>query len=151
VPNIQILSPEGIKFIQNFEGFRDKPYRDSGGLLTIGYGNRITEEEAINFANGITQAEAQNLFDAYTVGMVTQLRKCPLALLPHQFDAICSLAYNIGLHEFLASTIYKQLSVRSVDVMSWLFFCKDAKGHLDDGLARRRRLELKLFIYGLYN
>lgn len=148
--NNQTISPEGLKFIQNFEGFRERPYKDSGGLLTIGYGNRITEEEAVNFKDGITPAEAQNLFDAYITGMTGQLRKCPLSLLQHQFDAVCSLAYNIGLHEFLNSTIYKMLSVRGVDLSSWLFFVKDAKDHTDDGLIRRRRLELKLFIYAIY-
>jgi lysozyme len=150
VTNQQSLSPEGAKFIMNFEGFREKPYRDSGGLWTIGYGQRLTQEEVEQFKDGITTTEAQSLFDNYILGMVKQLRTCPLALLPHQFDACCSLAYNIGLHMFLDSTIYKMLSVRGVDLSSWLVFTKDAKGHTDDGLVRRRHKELKLFIYALY-
>jgi len=149
--NLQTISPEGLKFIQNFEGFRERPYKDTGGLLTIGYGQRITEEEADNYKNGITKEEAQSLFDGYMNSMVSRLRSCPLALLQHQFDAVCSLSYNIGLHEFLNSTIYKMLSVRGVDLSSWLVFIKDNRGHSDDGLIRRRRLELKLFIYGIYN
>jgi GH24 family phage-related lysozyme (muramidase) len=149
--NLQTVSPEGCKFIQSFEGFRAKPYADSGGLLTIGYGQRITVEEADNYKDGISQEEAQNLFDSYIGSLTVRLRKCPLSLLQHQFDACCSLAYNVGLNEFLQSTIYKMLSVRGVDLGSWLYFVKDAKNHVDDGLVRRRRLELKLFIYGLYN
>jgi lysozyme len=149
--NTQTISPEGLKFIQNFEAFREKPYKDTGGLLTIGYGQRITEEEAGNYKNGITKEEAQSLFDGYINSMVGRLRTCPLALLQHQFDAVGSLAYNIGLGAFLGSTIYKVLSVRGVDLSSWLYFVNDAKGHRDEGLIRRRRLELKLFIYGIYS
>ena len=145
--NLQTLSPEGAKFIQNFEGFKPKPYRDSGGLWTIGFGQRITDEEVAAFKDGITREEASAMFDTWISSLVVRLRKCPLALLQYQFDAVCSLAYNIGLTAFLESTIYKQLTVRGVDLSGWLAFIKDARGHVDDGLVQRRRLEMKLFIY----
>ena len=150
--NILTLSPEGAKFIQNFEGFRDKPYQDSGGLWTIGYGEKLNPDELFAYKDiGITQEDAQSLFDGWIAGYVSRLRKCPLALLQHQFDACCSLAYNIGLKAFLDSTIYKNLAMRSIDIAPWLEWTHDAKGKVDEGLTRRRRAELKLFIYGLYS
>lgn len=149
--NMQMLSPEGVKFIQGFEGFRDKPYQDSGGLWTIGYGNRITAEEVEAFKDGITQEEASAMFDTWISSLVVRLRKCPLALLQHQFDAVCSLSYNIGLTAFLDSTIYKNLSIRSIDISPWSEWTKDNKGHVDSGLVRRRHAEVKLFIYAIYN
>lgn len=32
-------SPKGIQLILSFEGFSAKPYLDSAGIPTIGYGN----------------------------------------------------------------------------------------------------------------
>ena len=149
--NSLTLSEDGKKFIQNFEGFREKPYRDSGGLWTVGFGQRITQEEVEAFKDGITQEEASAMFDTWIASLVVRLRTCPLALLQHQFDACCSLAYNIGLKAFLDSTIYKNLSVRSIDISPWSEWTKDNKGHTDSGLVRRRHAEVKLFIYGLYS
>jgi len=50
------------KRIMDHEGFRKKPYADSLGKRTIGYGHLITEED--NFEEGIeyTKSELLNLF-----------------------------------------------------------------------------------------
>jgi lysozyme len=131
--------------------FVPKPYRDSGGVPTIGYGSQITEAQAIQWKDGITEAQAQAMYEGYMQALGVKLRQCPLAgLSQNQNDAIFSLAYNIGINAFLNSTIYKQLMCRGIDLSSWLLFIHDQHGNIDQGLIRRRQMELKLFIWGLY-
>ena len=44
-------APSLIEYLKQEEGFRSKPYKDSEGVLTIGYG--------LNLSEGITRAEAE--------------------------------------------------------------------------------------------
>lgn len=147
------LSAAGTKFIcDNFELFRSKPYLDPGGLPTIGYGTRITSAQLAEFRDGITEQLAQTMYQTYMQGLAKQLQKCPFAgFTQYQIDAIFSLSYNIGINAFQSSTIYKTLMVRGTDLTPWLLFIHDNHGNVDDGLIKRRKVELRLFIYGLYS
>ena len=49
--------------IMRHEGYRDKIYLDSRGYETIGWGTKINKDQKSRFINGITEAEAQKLFD----------------------------------------------------------------------------------------
>jgi lysozyme len=148
------LSDAGAKFITQprFDSFVSKPYLDSGGLWTIGYGSRITAKQVIQFKEGITEAQALAMFQEYMQGLTTLLRKCPFAgLQQYQWDAIYSLCYNIGFEQFSTrSTIYKRLMCRSYDLSSWLEYVRDSHFHIDAGLVYRRQMELRLFIWGIY-
>jgi GH24 family phage-related lysozyme (muramidase) len=149
---IVTISPAGLKFIQYFESCRLTPYTDTSGLWTIGWGQRITEVYAMKMHNGITQMAADALFQDAVKNVTDNLSSCPLnGLSQPQQDAITSLAYNIGVRGLQDSTIYKNITIRNIDVSPWLWFIKDEKGNVDQGLVRRRRLELRLFIYGDYS
>jgi GH24 family phage-related lysozyme (muramidase) len=142
------LSDAGSRFIRNFEGFRAFEYSDTGGLITIGYGERVNVGA---YPNGITEEQALVLFNQAVDKIIIQLGKLPFAgFMQHQIDAILSLAFNVGYEGFVNSTIYKQLIVRSTDLGAWNWIVRDQKGKIDQGLVNRRRAELKLFIYGLY-
>ena len=52
------VEPLGLELIKHFEGLRLKAYRDSGGVLTIGYGHTTNVYEK----QTITEAEAETLF-----------------------------------------------------------------------------------------
>ena len=146
------LSPQGAQFICSFEAFRSYLYRDSGGILTIGYGSTVRELDAHLYKDGITKEQGVQMMGAYVKRETAALSKMAVAgLMQHQQDAVICLAYNIGPAEFEASTIYKRISARSVDLYPWLWFIKDAKGVAQPGLATRRAKELKLFVYGLYS
>jgi GH24 family phage-related lysozyme (muramidase) len=148
-----LLSDAGVKFMTqpSFDSFQALPYKDSGGLWTIGFGSRITATQAIQYKNGITEEFAWRLFKDHNVGLTSQLQQCPLAGLQQwQYDAIISLCYNMGFDQFINSTVYKRLITRSYDLTPWLAYVHDAKGNLDQGLVRRRQMELRLFIWGLY-
>jgi GH24 family phage-related lysozyme (muramidase) len=82
----------------NEEGFRQFPYRDTQGLLTIGYGRNLD-------GNGISRAEATFLFDNDVDRVIRQLQEF------YWFDQIevrqrvlVDMVYNLGLSRFLGFT-----------------------------------------------
>lgn len=87
-------SPQGIKLLHGREGCRLKPYLDTKGVWTDGWGNThgvipngppITQEKAdADFARHLEVFE-QSVNDCVTV---------PLE--QHQFDALVSFAFNVG-------------------------------------------------------
>ena len=84
-------SPSLIDTIQQEEGFRSKPYKDSEGVLTIGYG--------LNLSEGITRAEAgwilRSRLDHATHCLERNWK--PYYRMPQQTqDALSEMAYQLG-------------------------------------------------------
>lgn len=143
-------SATGINFITGFEGFRADAYRDSGGVLTIGYGHTgrdvregltITHERALALlAKDVVWAE-----DAVNKAMAKLAGSRKFS--QNAFDALVSFVFNCG-----AGTLETDRSVgaairkgnRYVPAAMALFV-KDAAGHVLAGLVRRRRAEGELF------
>lgn len=102
------ISQNGINLIKSEEQCRLTPYRDEGGLWTIGWGHLIKPGE--HFTE-ITQEEADNLLlndlqDAENC--VNTCVKVPID--QNQFDALVSHVFNIGEERFKNSTMLKILN-----------------------------------------
>ena len=54
-----MINQAGIDLIKEFEGFRASTYRDSVGVLTIGYGTTAAAGVGITPAIGMTITQAQ--------------------------------------------------------------------------------------------
>ena len=143
------VSPSGIDLICNFEGKRLMAYDDGVGVWTIGFGTTIYPN-GIKVKKGDVCTEAQA--KAY---MAYDLKKFELAvnntvnvsLNQNQFDALVSLAYNIGTNAFKNSTLVKMLNAgdyrgaaNQFDV--WV----NAGGKRMQGLVNRRTKEKALFL-----
>ena len=143
------VSPSGIDLICNFEGKRLMAYDDGVGVWTIGFGTTIYPN-GIKVKKGDVCTEAQA--KAY---MAHDLKKFELAinnavnvsLNQNQFDALVSLAYNIGTGAFSESTLVKKLNAgdyrgaaNQFDV--WV----NAGGKRMQGLVNRRTKEKALFL-----
>src|ERR1039458_2381663 len=87
------FSVNGRKLLEELEGFRDKAYKDGGGIWTIGYGHTPAEP-----GQTVTQPQADILLSndiaRFLKGVVKQI---PPNLPQHQFDALLIFAFNIGL------------------------------------------------------
>ena len=82
--------------LKNEEGFRAKPYHDSRGILTIGYGT--------NIGGGITRMEAEYLLrERLTATHDSLTKELPwLSAAPErQQSAILDMGYQIGAHGVL--------------------------------------------------
>lgn len=152
------LSLDGKKRILAHEGWSAKPYLDTGGVPTIGYGNTYYEDGRRVMMNDpvISKERGEQLFDIvvkkYEEG-VNQLVTVPLN--QNQFDALVSFAYNVGLDQdddsiaegLGDSTLLKLLNKGDYAGAANEFpkWCKD-NGKVVAGLVRRRKEEQELFL-----
>ena len=143
------VNSSGIDLICNFEGKRLVAYDDGVGVWTIGFGTTI-------YPNGIKVKKGDVCTDAQAKAyMAHDLKKFELAvndavnisLNQNQFDALVSLAYNIGTNAFKNSTLVKNLNAgdyrgaaNQFDV--WV----NAGGKRMQGLVNRRTKEKALFL-----
>jgi lysozyme len=152
------LDENGYKLIQGFEGLSLVPYLCSAKVATIGYGNtyypsgiKVTMQD-----KPISLATANWMFrtiaDRFAVD-VDQLIKANLN--QNQFNAITSLAYNIGIGSelpsrkggFIKSTLLKKVNINPSDPTIAAEFAKWNKvsGKVVNGLTKRRAVESKLY------
>jgi lysozyme len=131
--------------IKHFEGLRLEAYRDAVGIWTVGYGQtgpHVGPDTVIepHEADELLQKELDRISDRVTEMVAVELEQ-------HQFDALVSLAYNIGLGAFKRSTLLKHINAGDFEAAAkefprWVY----AKGRKLPGLKRRRLAEQKLFL-----
>lgn len=148
------LSEQGIAMIKGFEGCVLKAYRCPANVLTIGYGHTGPD-----VTKGLmwTQQQADEAFAAdverFERGVSTDLSGvCPLlsgAALPERFDALVSLAFNIGMQAFHKSTLLKRLHADDLAGAAEQFTVwNKANGAFNKGLLQRRTREMRVFLVG---
>lgn len=140
-------SQNGINLILSFEGFSSKPYLDSAGIPTIGYGNtyypggkKVTmKDPAISKEKG-TELFA-SVLPAYEKIVSNKIKT---ALTQNQFDALVSHTYNTGGSDTLFSLINKKANPEAIrDWFTSRYIT--AGGIVMNGLIRRRKAEADLF------
>ena len=143
------LSQKGKDLIMQFEGCKLTAYQDSVGIWTIGYGNIYYEHNvAVKKGDIITHNRAIELFN-----LIVKRFEVDVDLLvtsnvnQNQFDAMVSLAYNIGIGNFKSSSLLKMVNKSPNDTTIYLQFLRwnKAKGEVIPGLTRRRIAESNLY------
>jgi lysozyme len=143
------VSQEGVALIKRFEGLETEAYQDVAGIWTIGYGHTGPE---VGPGMTISEAEAEDLLlkdlDRFERGVAEGV-KVPIS--QTQFDALVSLAYNIGVSAFQRSTALKRLNKGDVEgsaeaITWWNKATVNGKKKPILGLTRRRAAESALFL-----
>jgi lysozyme len=138
-------SQKGTDLIKNFEGLQLKSYKDSVGVLTIGYGST---GQHVSPDMIITKEQAEQLLkkdlERFEKG-VSDLVKVELN--QSQFDALVSFSFNLGLGNLKSSTLLKKLNASDYkgaadEILRW----NRAGGKVLNGLTRRRIAERDLFL-----
>jgi lysozyme len=109
--NIMAIAESTLAFITKEEGFRNKAYKDSKGLLTIGVGHLIKESEPHLVSATLTDEQVKELLRSdlkWCSEAVETSVKVPLT--QKQFDALYSLCFNIGEGAFKKSTVVRRLN-----------------------------------------
>lgn len=148
-PKIPVLSSEDHKLIKESEGLRLNAYQCSANVWTIGFGStRGMDGAPVKPGQSITIEQARalyvrdiNIFSASVRRLVT------VKINDNQFSALVSLAYNIGLGNFRASTLLRKLNRGdfvgcSMEFGKW----RRANGKINRGLVARRERERIMFI-----
>lgn len=144
------LDDNGYKLIAGFEGLSLVPYLCSAKVPTIGYGNtyypsgrKVTMQD-----KAITQATAWWMFREIADRFAIEVDKLIKSNVnQNQFNAIVSLAYNIGIGGLQRSSLLKKVNVNPNDptiTNSFLIWNK-AGGKVVNGLTKRRSIEAKLY------
>lgn len=140
------VSENGIKFLKQKEGILLTPYRDAGGKMTIGVGHLIRPGEY--FPSLITVDKAEQLLkeDLSSIEAAVNEHVEP-HLDQNQFDALCSLCFNIGITAFISSTLVKLLNQDHILKAAQEFLKWDhIGGQVCAGLLARRKDEAALFL-----
>lgn len=105
------LSPIGEAVLIAREGRRLKAYRDSVGVLTIGIGCTRIDGRPVRSTDSITSAQCDALFEATVAQYVAAVnRDLKVPVTQNVFDALVSLAYNIGIAGFSGSTFLRRIN-----------------------------------------
>ena len=149
IPESMSVSNKGVDLICEFEGKRLVAYDDGVGVWTIGFGT-------IKYPNGVRVKKG----DTCTLDQAKEYMRHDLIEFEHtvnssvkvplnqnQFDALVSLAYNIGSSAFKSSTLVKKLNTGDYQGAAdqfnvWI----NAGGKRMQGLVNRRDREKLLFL-----
>lgn len=140
------ISSSGILKLQKLEGLSLKPYRDQGGLWTIGYGHLIQPGENY-LMQGITDSQAHDLFVKDLVPFVARVNHYITApLTQDQFDALVIWDFNTGrIHNSTLSKLINTGATMKDIVTFWLNNYVTASGVPSPGLQKRRAFEAWLY------
>ena len=149
IPESMSVSNKGVDLICEFEGKRLAAYDDGVGVWTIGFGtikypdgNRVKKGDACTLEQAKEYMRHDLIEFEHTVNSSV---KVPLN--QNQFDALVSLAYNIGSNAFKSSTLVKKLNTGDYQGAAdqfnvWI----NAGGKRMQGLVNRRDREKLLFL-----
>lgn len=139
-------SQAGLDAIKKHEGLRLTAYPDpaSGGdPWTIGYGRA----HGVQPGQTITREQAEQFLRedlAWVEACIAKEVTAPLS--QSQYDALCSLIYNIGAPAFTTSTLLKRLNSKDYAGAAEQFErWNKAAGQVNRGLTNRRAAEKAMF------
>jgi lysozyme len=136
-------SPACLALIKQCEGLRLKAYRDSGSVLTIGYGHT----RGVRPGQIITEGEADSLLarDADEAAEAVNRRALPCT--QGQFDALTDFVFNLGEDRFANSTLLRMHQLGNFTGAAQQFGrWKYDNGRILPGLVRRRALEAAMYL-----
>jgi lysozyme len=143
-------SKEAIRLIKHHEGIRNKPYKCPAGLFTVGIGHLIGDGKTLpaswnrTFTNEEIDGILKSDLSRFELGISKMLPNVQLK--QHEFDALVSFCFNLGLGCFQRSTIRQALlrGDKEQAMESLMKYCR-AGGKILRGLENRRKDEKRLF------
>jgi len=154
------ISDAGIKLIKHFEGYKNKPYKCSARVWTIGIGSAMYHEQLklkLEDRDQIplkqednrvwSDEEIINLFKKdvrrFELG-VNRLITIPLKQC--EFDALVSFSFNLGLGTLQRSSVRSNLNRENKEeaIKKLLLYCRGG-GKILKGLQLRRQAEAQMF------
>jgi lysozyme len=144
------VSKAAIALIKHHEGVRSRPYRCPANLYTVGVGHLIGDGKTLppEWNRTFTNEEIDGLLKSdlrrFELGVHKMLPNVPLR--QHEFDAIISFCFNLGLGCFQRSTLRQALlrGDKKAAMESLVKYCR-AGGKILRGLQIRRLDEKALF------
>ena len=144
------ISSRGLELIKDFEGFSSSAYLDVVNIPTIGWGNTFYEDGTkVKLGDQISKTDALKLLEVVANRDFADkiFPSIKVKVTQSQFDAMVSLAYNIGAGAFLKSTLLKKVNAGDFAGAGEQFLRWNKAGEKEVlGLTRRREREKQLFL-----
>lgn len=142
------ISPNGISKLKSEEGEKLTGYKDSRGIPTLGVGHTGTVDgKPVAVGMVITKEKSTELLLSdlkWVEKSIADNVKVPLS--QNQYDALCSLIFNIGASAFNGSTVLKKLNVKDYSGAADAFLMWKKAGKDLNILLPRRQRERALFL-----
>ena len=143
------ISDTGLRLIKAFEGFRPDDTTLVTGIRVVGYGHRLSADDASAHMSRL-EAEELLLEDLEPIEVLIN-DEVHAPLTQGQYDALCSLGFNIGLDALRQSDIVRALNNgRVLDAANgfdvWRKATINGETYVVDALMRRRTAEKSLFL-----
>ena len=113
------LDNKGYLLICEFEGFSAKPYLCPAKLATIGYGNTFYRDgKKVTMVDPpITKIEAFDMFKDIADKFAKKVSACvKTPINQNQFNSLVSFTYNVGVANFMNSTLLKRVNANHNDL-----------------------------------
>lgn len=131
-------SDAGTQLVSTFEGFSPTAYQDIRGIWTIGFGHTGTVKQG----DICTFAQAKALLNSDLATADAAVAKAiHVQVSQNMWDAMVSLAYNIGASAFFGSTVARDLNAGLIAQAADAFLMWHRPN-----LLRRRNIERTLFL-----
>lgn len=137
-------SKRGLDLIKKYEGVRLQAYKCPAGVWTIGYGHT----KSVRQGDKISQYQADDYLLEDIRFAENAVNNLNINLTQGQFDALVSFIFNVGVGNFLKSTLYRKVKANPKDktipseFRKWVY----AGGAKLAGLIRRREEEARLYV-----
>ena len=142
------ISENGIEFIRQLEGEKLTAYPDIVGIWTIGVGHTgFVDGKPVARGMAITKEKSKEILTADLKRFESAVNNAvKVTLTQNQFDALVSLAFNIGEGAFARSTLVNKLNaVDKKGAAEQFLVWKNAGGRVSQGLLNRRQKEKAMF------
>jgi lysozyme len=142
-------SKQVLDLVKQAEGYASTPYLCPAGKQTIGYGHVMRPGEV--FEIPLSEDDAEALLRVDLVKFAKGVSKLVTRLLePHQFDALVSFAFNVGIANLSISDLLDYVNAGKFEDAAgefhrWKYATVDGKKEVLDGLVTRRSKEAALF------
>ncbi|PKB90920.1 muraminidase [Ewingella americana] len=142
------ISPNGISKLKSEEGEKLTGYKDSRGIPTLGVGHTGTVDgKPVSVGMVITKEKSTELLLSdlkWVEKSIADNVKAPLS--QNQYDALCSLIFNIGASAFSGSTVLRKLNAKDYSGAADAFLMWKKAGNDLNILLPRRQRERALFL-----
>ena len=153
------LSENGLDFIKGWERLKLRPYDDSHGYCTIGWGHLVNgerscealenDQEYKNIKDGISETRAKVLLKEDLLITEKIVRKTvQKPLLQQEYDALVSLVFNIGSFKKCPKLLSK---LNTADYSGACDEFADITNNGEGGLVKRRNAEINIFRSNIYD
>jgi GH24 family phage-related lysozyme (muramidase) len=146
------MSESGVLEVCGYEGVCLRPYFDSVGVITIGFGSTVTEIPNLKNWDKSKYISMQEAYDIFKASLGRYEKAVTNSLIvditQSQFDALTSLCYNIGTGGLSNSTLIRSINQKQSSAVIYNDFLMWNKPR---EIVGRRTKEAHLYTTGVYS